>query len=193
MIEELAKGINWGDISVMGGLVFLAWILRPVLMKWVDNVADGIKVQRDISIALVDLRLKIDTDTAITAGQIETNRELTANVRTLNAYVTQTDQRMTAVTEARIGWQKTLSSEVGSVITRLDKQQSDIDHIAKQITTAITENDLRHEVSKLLLIVTEMGRNVKNLIPAPEPSGEAINDPAAPEVSETPVSEEGKV
>jgi len=181
MIEELAKSINWGDISVMGGIVALALILRPVLMKWVDNVADGIKVQREISVALVDLRLKIDTDTAITAGQIEVNRELAANVRTLNTYVTQTDARMTAVTEARVQWQKTLSADVGSVMTRLEKQQGDIDRIAKQITTATSGNDLRHEVSKLLLIVTEMARDVKNLIPAPEP-GESVT--SAPEASE---------
>jgi len=98
MIDDIIRSINWGDIGLMGGLVLISYILRPVLLGIISNGATGHKVQREMVAALTAISGKMELDNANTTALTVAVTGLTTHVKTLNDYMTQTDARMAAVT-----------------------------------------------------------------------------------------------
>ncbi len=117
----------------------------------------------------------------------------TQAVVAVNAVVDRADE-MRQVVERRdqetVADRKIRDDHHQTILERLDAQQNMIAAITKQITVATDENTLRHEISKAVLLITEMARDVKLLTPLPEPGKhQADKAEAAPLVS---VNQEGK-
>jgi len=115
MIDDIIRSINWGDIGLMGGLVLISYILRPVLLGIISNGATGHKVQREMVAALTAISGKMELDNANTTALTVAATGLTTHVKTLNDYMTQTDARMAAVTEARVRWQDALHTDLKTI------------------------------------------------------------------------------
>ena len=142
------------------------------------NMAIALQLATHLATTLSPLRESIDKLAIASDGIVEKNRALFEDKA----------KQMALVTERR-------DQQQGAIIERLDRQQKQLEDLTKEVKVSDLPTSLRGEISKLVLLASNIGADVKSVlseikkqVQPPEP-GEVSKSPE-PEKSEEKASEE---
>jgi hypothetical protein len=140
------------------------------------NMAIALQLATHLATTLSPLRESIDKLALASDGIVERNRALFEDKA----------KQMALVTERR-------DQQQGAIIERLDRQQKQLEDLTKEVKVSDLPTSLRGEISKLVLLASNIGADVKSVlneikkqVQPPEP-GEGPSP--APETTEKPSEE----
>lgn len=152
----------------------ISFVLAIVMVVWWFSQRNAQRDDQNVNAALT-----LTTAIVATFQPLgEMLREIAANTKDgpkqrealSKAFETKAEE-MKKVTERR-------DLEHEQILVRLDRHQTQLDTIAKQITAETDEGMMRGQMAKMLLLITEISRDTKQLIGLKPEPGEAKQETA---------------
>jgi hypothetical protein len=147
------------------------------------NMAIALQLATHLATTLSPLRESIDRLTSASEGVVEKSRVMFEDTaKTMSAVTARRDQERQEDREFR-------DRQQGEILERLDRQQKQLEDLTKEVKVSDLPASLRGEISKLVLLASNIGADVKSVLSefrkqaqTPDP-GDVRKDPE-PEKSE---------
>lgn len=100
-MNDVLTAILESDFGLVAGTVAIAWILRPVLLHWMENIREQEQIEKEQTKALRDLQDELRTVRDERASDREVSRSLTAALAQINQTLTAARTQMVDVSGRR--------------------------------------------------------------------------------------------